>query len=393
MDTGVTPEGLRIPTYEQIYGKMRDRYLELSGQNIDNDPVGKAFYSVVAFFMSMFYLTLQKIVDMFDPDNATGVFLRNLGSITGHEQKGATKCRGYVSLSGTPGTVIRKGIVVATTADPGFYFDTTEAVTLNETGVAMVGVVARNAGAKTIQDLEPWKIVTAIEGLSGVHGSGFIDGEDQESEEEYRERMKTPSSRVGSATRYALEARVNALPFVSSAVVIENNKLDVTDAFGVTPRDYGAFVWPSTLSTREKEEIAEVLLIHEPVSTNSCGDVGFRSSVLGTSIKNKEVRFSYANNVSVYVNIAYTRSPKFPPEAREALEMRIGRHFENLEIGESVSYSRLLCLILDTGWFEDVDLQIGFGEEASALGRVSLPIGKVQKASFATLGFAFEEMS
>ncbi|TBL71365.1 baseplate J/gp47 family protein [Paenibacillus thalictri] len=136
----------------------------------------------------------------------------------GITRRQAVKAAGQATFTGIPGTVVPKGAIVATEADPAtntasIEFETTQAVTLDGQGKALADIAAISAGRQGNVPAAAIKvIVTPLTGIAQVANlHPMADGADDESDESLVERylikVRSPGTSGNKAdyVQWALE--------------------------------------------------------------------------------------------------------------------------------------------------------------------------------------------
>ena len=118
---GLTSEGFIALTYEEILSRIKSRLLVLN-PNFDftTEGVDGQLIEIFAFELGLVWSELDLVYNSFDPDQATGAGLSNLGLLTGSVRGAATRSEAFIDLVGTAGTLVPKGVIVTNAAGDEF---------------------------------------------------------------------------------------------------------------------------------------------------------------------------------------------------------------------------------------------------------------------------------
>jgi len=137
---------------------------------------------------------LQNMLQIFFVQTSYGTYLDYLGQARGVRRLEATAATGDVQFTGTPGTVIRQGTVVATPAiedTPAIMFETIEEAVINDEGTAIVRAKCIEVG--TVGNVPAGVIVLMLDPVNGVtavtNPEPFTGGTDTENDDAFRERI------------------------------------------------------------------------------------------------------------------------------------------------------------------------------------------------------------
>lgn len=109
--SGLTPEGLVIETIPEIRDLMDADARGTFGKSLplsDKDTHGQ-LHGISAERFGLLWQLLQIVFAKFDPDQATGVMLEIICSITGTERRPAFPSGVVLTLTGNPGTLVNAG--------------------------------------------------------------------------------------------------------------------------------------------------------------------------------------------------------------------------------------------------------------------------------------------
>lgn len=313
--------GLQAESAAEWLVLIRDAYeAELAARGLptdvvyDLDSVAGILTAVQAQMMGRLDEALQAVVDSRDPNNASGLALDNIGLLRQIPRRRASFSTATVDLTGDAGTVVPAGRLVEGGGPEGkARWATVESVTLP----ASVEVRATEAGAITATVGEIDKIVTPVDGWTGVTNPAAVTpsdtaGNEREESGAYRARLARTRTTRGSRSLLALQANLEQLAFVDSARVIENATgaaVTLPDGVTVLPANSVlAAVSPSSLSSAQEDQVAEVLFLWGPAGIEFAGTAVSKTITTDDGVlADVTVSWDYLADVAVDVAVTVTR--------------------------------------------------------------------------------------
>lgn len=227
--------------FRQALVKAKDKgLLDVSEQVIEDICNGVDIENIYSLFLSVYTDTLagyykdaQKIYEANDLDKATGMDLDIIGEKLGLPRYEATKASTTLQFTTTDEltTTVDIPAGVEVSGPNGIVYRTTEAFTFNaSTSTASVGAMSktpgRSARVKTGELDEVLTIPESLTNLTVVNTSPSYGGKDEESDDDYRERL--------SKWRY-IEQKGNEYAYRNAL-----NNLDGLDDYRLIPKWDGA---------------------------------------------------------------------------------------------------------------------------------------------------------
>lgn len=352
----LTINGYTAPRTSDFLAAMKAAYLvELAAAGLPtdvdferDDPLGSVF-AVVADRLGSIAEAQQAIYDAFDPANAQGVQLDNLGAIRGTPRQAPTASTATVTLGGTPGTVIAAGSIVEgggltdaarwTVDAPGF--------TISGTGTVSGTVTCTEIGATVATSGQIDKLITSISGWTSVtNAAAAVPGQAIELDAAYRVRSAASLQATDGPSIPAIRSSLLALDYLDAAIVLDNDDSSPITTSGVTISRHGiaVIVHPSGLSTDQEIEIADVLYRQGGGGAYFNGAV--TRTVTGTDGSTKVIRFAYAADVAVNVAIVLTMATDYSSaDAIAAVTTLVTNYFAALAVGTPARRLELFGLI------------------------------------------------
>ena len=266
----ITDAGISIQSFQELRDDLKNEWESAFGDSIDLSPTSVDGHHIDLECKTITSISqlLQAVVDNFDPDNATGVWLDILGDYKSMQRIKASYSVATVTFIGESGTVVPSGTVVRYSGAP-CDFVLQDAVSIGAEGEADGSCIASVIGYVEIF-VGDWQMVsTSPEGVTckvTEENSGG-SGRDDETDAEYRARQKSFSGK-GLATydkMYAYMAGVVGEGNLSLQV----NDEDVTQN-GIPPHRF-QFVFKNGIG--ENDELAQAIWNCKPAGIKPYGNV------------------------------------------------------------------------------------------------------------------------
>jgi len=336
MDYGVTKQGFKRPSFNEIREETINRVREIMGP-INTGPeslIGQQINAQVER-ESLIWEAMEAIYLSQYPESSAGRSLEGAVQLMGLSRRGATRSFVSVVLKGDPGMVVPEESE-ASTVD-GDVFSLIEDVLLDGEGVGEGQMRALRAGAVLALAGTLVNIETPISGWDSVENpdDGEV-GREIESDPELRQRWQESLQVWGSGTVPAIRARLlQSVDGVTSVKIIENRSSEV-DADGRAPHSFEAIV-----SGGADQEIAEMLWDVKPagIETHGINEVVVEDSEGEPHI----ICFSRASLVYVWVKVEVEEyGLGVPIGAAELIKEKIVEYgLENFGVGDKVLYQAL----------------------------------------------------
>lgn len=379
----LTKDGFKRKTYEDLLADTSLKAQEMYGENINlspRSPMG-IILRLFAYFLAAVWMLAEKVYYSAFVSKAEGVQLDYLGANRGVPREKATESYVDLSFVGTPGLTVPNSKQYTTETD--VYFILTEDVLLDEAGIGTGRAVSVEAGIHTLVPANSITIqAEPIEGLTSVNNpTASAGGRDRESDAEYRLRL--PSTAGGKGTPSAIESALRSTSGVRSANVVINNK-NVVDADGNDPKSIHAYVLGG-----DPQTIGEALWDSVGGGIDTIGAQAIMVEDL-SGIEH-EVRFDFATDVNVQIQVTLSKNSSFPTDGLQQVEDKLvqtiggidskGTYWSGYSMGQDVIYSQLFGKIYSIPGIEDIALSIGV--EGDVLGATNIAIGPDQVANTA----------
>ena len=350
---GLTDQGFEARRADDFLTLMQDAYKAAVGLDSDFefDLFMQNIFVVVADRLGALSEGLQAVNDSRDPNNATGVNLSILASITGANRRISTFGTVLVDLAGDADTIVPDGTIYEGGGDEDNARWIQRASVTLDGGGAAAGVLcdAQDAGAVTAAPGAVDAFVTVVAGLDTVTNPlSAVAGEPRETDLELRVRRLETLQLAGSAAAAALQAELLNIEGVTAAFVVENDTIVplVFEGITVDPKSLAPIVHPASIPAETKQEVADVTY------RTVCGGIGTSGSetalVQGGDLAPKVIKFSLSTTRAVDVTYDVVRETGIDVPTISEIETELDaatlEFFAALNLGEDVLVIDLVCL-------------------------------------------------
>jgi len=299
MSYGITPAGFVKKPYSVILAEIETSLRQPTsfGADVDlsiNSPIG-ILAQLMANRASIQWEKLEEVYYSAFINTAIGSNLDRVVTLGGISRRPATKALVTLTISGTNGTAVGVGFKAQT--PQGVEFQTIESGTIAAGTVdlqarAILAGTAGNAPAGTITEIN-----TSLSGVSSVtNAADATGGAEVETDPELRARYKIRGS-AGGATAVAIQAALNELEDVVTAVCYENNTNGSVD--GMPPHSIEAVVDGGT-----DDDIMGVLLNFKPAGIEPTGTES--GSIVDNAGVTRDFQWSRPTTEDVFVDVTIT---------------------------------------------------------------------------------------
>lgn len=293
---GLTREGFTPLSFAEVRSRIGSRLtafqstIDLSPESPDGQLV-----DIFSFEISQAWSELNAVYNSYNPDEAVGAGLRNIGFISGLPYGAATRSQVVVNLTGTSGTPVPAGSIVAD--DKGNQFATSFAATVP----ASVQVVALVSGPINVDIGTITTVVTPVTGWTGVTQTvaGRV-GSAPQTETEYRNLRNKTVLRNHVSVEEAIRARLLETLGIEQVVVLNNDSSTNTLPDGTPPNTIHVTVGEVPAGITDAD-IASVILATKGLG---CPTYGTTTTNVDDAQGNPhDVSFSKATAATVWMDI------------------------------------------------------------------------------------------
>lgn len=307
----ITGTGVIVPDTSVLLSDIKARFVELFGDNLDLSPTTTQGRLIELFNRSETF-TLQAcaaVSNMLNLNKANGFVLDDLGALFLIERKPATKTSTTVVLTGVPNTIIPANTRIKT-IDGDIFVNPASAV-IGSDGSVSVRYQAVETGAIPALPNTLKIILDGVNGLETANNpANAVIGQEQESDGEFRNRIKISLNTNAIAVLSAIKASVEQVSGVVGSYCYDNydSSAVIIDSLSVPAHSLLVVV-----DGGDDQEIANAIYAKKTAgtgyvaSTNSAGYTVVEKDVIdeayGTTYKVRFVR-PILTDVDIVVNVA-----------------------------------------------------------------------------------------
>lgn len=320
--------------YDEILERMNNKFFELSGYEANRvSDIGIRIRLLAGEIFSL-SANIDNLKKQMFPNTASGEYLDLHARQRGLERRKGNKATGQIMFKlDTPleyELTVPKG-TICTTADGSLNFITVEeAVIIRGGNYILVNAEAEKSGEK--YNVSPNKITTVVTyfsvGITIRNSSSFVDGTDDETDDELRERIEYSMKNIpnGANKEYYISLATSVEGVQSAAVIAQEN-----GAGSISVYVGGRGCIPEESNYRNAQAAIR------------------DNKAVGIAIT---VSKATAVNVTVTVNISVESGYDFD-DVKSDVENSITEFFNNLSVGEKVYLSALGNVIFHTEGVKD----------------------------------------
>ncbi|MEC3666944.1 baseplate J/gp47 family protein [Bacillus velezensis] len=368
--------GFQRQTYSELLDGMEDKAKELFGEDINTSsktPLG-IILRIFAWFLAGIWDIAERVYNSGFVSKSEGVQLDRLGSNFGISREPAAEAVTTLFFTGEPGFVIEEQTQYTT--ESGIYFELIEDVVIGDDGTGTGAAVSLSKGI--INNVAANTITEQAETLKGVYSvnnpEAAAGGTDEESDPEFRARIKKSVEGSSASTNSGIISSLLAVSGVRSANIVANNTMQ-TDADGNPPKSIHAYVLGGT-----KVDVAQALFDSVAAGIETVGE----QSVVITDASglDHDVKFDFAKEVKIYVQLDLKTNASFPADGVSQIKKNLvykiggidenGSSFTGSQMGDDVILSQLFNAVYQVNGVSDVTIQIG--KDAAALSQSNITI-------------------
>lgn len=369
--SGLDSTGFTPLSFDEIVARIGSR-LEAYNPGFDLTPESPdgQLINIFAFELSQAWNELGIVYNSYNPEEATGAALRNIGLITGIPYGVATRSTCTIDLTGTAGTIVPRGSIV--TDSVGNEFQTQLAATIP----ASVEVVAMVSGFIDMPIGTVTTIKTPVTGWTAIDQPAVgRAGTAAQTETAYRNVRNRTVLRNFSGVEAAMQARLLELG-INQATVINNDSKTVILADGTPTQTIHVTI--GEVSGITDMDIARTILATKGLGCPTYGSTTV-TDVLDSQGIAHTIKFSRATPVSIFANIDVSFLDTDIAGATDAMKAALLEHINNLLAGEDVVWSRLFGLLTPHGKAQINTLEVGLSAITTSAANVA--IGGTEYAS------------
>lgn len=348
----ITDKGFVRPSYDEILQAQINRAKVLLGDDIDTSEesvLGK-FIRINVFDLNICYETLEDLYYSSFPNTARGQSLDRLGPFAAVSRNQATQSRIEVKIKGTVGESVPSAFLLKSDKT-SFYVVNDYTIDSNGEVVAIAncvddGVVGNISNGERLDIQNPRMGIDSVEFIRIVQ-----NGEELESDKDFRIRFANSLAGAGSSTESAIKGAIYRVPLVDGVSVIDNNS---DTASSIPPHSFACYV---LAPESQYDEIAKAIFDKKPLGIQCIGDI--ERTVYDAWGKPHTVKFFATSKAELKISIQIKTNQYFESSGISQIKDNIANFINNLANGSDVYYTSVFGYIHNvTGVVSVVDLKI-----------------------------------
>lgn len=378
----LTSNGFKRMRYADYLPIIEEQAKELFGEDAnlsERTPLGK-FIRLQAYQRAEDNEEAENLYNSRFVDTSEGVALQQNVKRALITKKEGLKSSGSVVLNLDRGVTVPTDYLFATPY--GVKFRPLQPVTAVEDGNYTVKVECTEYGA--IGNVEVNEITVIVNPLTGINSvtnpSAFVNGQDEETDEELRARYYQSLGKLGNRRTEAIRAKVLDEVDGVRACLVDENDTNVISSTGVPPKAFETIVLGG-----EREVIAQKIKEAKPGGIQAYGIE--QVPVTDNQGKVHTIGFTYATTVNIYVKAHVKKTSSYPIDGDKQVKLAIikfvGGTFENTKhngLGMSVNVIRakLESRLFTIEGIEDA--KVSLSTDGTTYEEANIPIGSKEVA-------------
>ena len=348
----ITDKGFVRPSYDEILQAQINRAKVLLGDDIDTSEesvLGK-FIRINVFDLNICYETLEDLYYSSFPNTARGQSLDRLGPFAAVSRNQATQARIEVKIKGTVGESVPSAFLLKSDKT-SFYVVNDYTIDSNGEVIAIAncvddGVVGNISNGERLDIQNPRMGIDSVEFIRIVQ-----NGEELESDKDFRIRFANSLAGAGSSTESAIKGAIYRVPLVDGVSVIDNNS---DTASSIPPHSFAGYV---LAPESQYDEIAKAIFDKKPLGIQCIGDI--ERTVYDAWGKPHTVKFFVTSKAELKISMQIKTNQYFESSGISQIKDNIANFINNLANGSDVYYTSVFGYIHNvTGVVSVVDLKI-----------------------------------
>lgn len=348
----ITDKGFARPSYDEILQAQINRAKVLLGDDIDTSEesvLGK-FIRINVFDLNICYETLEDLYYSSFPNTARGQSLDRLGPFAAVSRNQATQARIEVKIKGAVGESVPSAFLLKSDKT-SFYVVNDYVIDSNGEVVAIAncvddGVVGNISNGERLDIQNPRMGIDSVEFIRIVQ-----NGEELESDKDFRIRFANSLAGAGSSTESAIKGAIYRVPLVDGVSVIDNNS---DTASSIPPHSFACYV---LAPESQYNEIAKAIFDKKPLGIQCIGDI--ERTVYDAWGKPHTVKFFATSKAELKISMQIKTNQYFESSGISQIKDNIANFINNLVNGSDVYYTSVFGYIHNvTGVVSVVDLKI-----------------------------------
>ena len=342
-DYGVLSTGFNRKRLDLLLEELNAEVQAIFGENFNvspESPDGQVNGTISESNANLWEIA-EEAYNAFNPSAVEDITQDNLYELNGLERLLATASTVSLTVTGTSGTLIETGSLIAT-SDTADEFSTDEDVTIPIGGSITVSASSVNTGPISALSGTLTVINTPVTGWATVTNlSNALEGTNKESNVEFRARRERSVARDAQAIIDAIFAEVRSVSGVTQAVVLENDTDSGPDANGLPAHSINAIVVGGA-----DADIAEAIFLKKTLGATPFGTTTV--VVKDNQDNDHSISFSRPTVIPIFVEVNLTTFSGYPVDGDAQIAQAIIDYAEGnlvetrgFSLGDNVIHSEI----------------------------------------------------
>lgn len=328
--------GLHLPLYQDVLNYLNDACRRIFGNDIYLEPDSQDYQAnaEVADLWADVANLAQYVYNNRSIQFAKGVSVDGLLKINGLKRLKASRSVVILTCAGTPGTVIKNGIVTDSIGDVMWEL---ENAVIPDSGSVDVYAMCRTAGQMYADAGTLTQIVTQTRGWESVtNKANAIVGKDIETDAAAKARQAISTARPSKTVLQGLIGGIAEIPGVLRYRVYENDTGE-TDEHGIPEHSVCCVI-----EGGDAVEIGNEIYLRKTPGCGTYGDVEVEVVLENPELDNPPpMCFFRPSYIDIFVRVSVRRRTGYVDALAEQIKESVAGFINSLDIGESVSVSLL----------------------------------------------------
>lgn len=328
--------GLHLPLYQDVLNELNDACRRIFGSDIYLEPDSQDYQvnAEVADLWSDVANLAQLVYNNRSIQFAQGVSVDGLLKINGLKRLKASKSVVVLTCSGTPGTVIKNGLVSDITGDIIWELENT---VIPDSGSIDVFAACRTPGEIYADAGTLVQIVTQTRGWESViNRANAVPGKNIETDAAAKARQAISTARPSKTVLQGLIGGIAEIPGVLRYRVYENDTGE-TDEHGIPEHSVCCVI-----EGGDTAEIGNEIYLRKTPGCGTYGDVEVEVVPENSELDSPPpMCFFRPLYIDIFVRVSVKRRAGYVDALAEQIKENVAGFINSLDIGESVSVSLL----------------------------------------------------
>ena len=358
IEFGLTNTGYIAPTYAEWLDDVEDDFRSRFGDDIaitSNSNFG-ILARILAWRLTEISQQMEQVYYSGFYSTATDSALDRLGANIGVPRKVARPAHTDIKIQTNGEYLIQAGEKFET--EDGIVFDLTQdVVTTQSPDGNWYGTGTLESEETGTMNNVPANTITVISNpddniLSVTNPESASDGQDDEDDESYRQRLIMENVAKSGPTENGIKSALSNLAGVREVSIVSNDT-DTVDSYGNLPESVHIYVLGGN-----EQDIANTLINCLPAGCVLNGSQAVEA--IDTSGNKKTIKFDFATDKPIYVKVNVQTNDQWNADSGASqIEEQIAQAISSLNMGQKVFLTKLYPIVYNIDGVDEATISIG----------------------------------